>query len=35
MTARSMHTERCGNRWLMGYYFDHSLRDDQLAALIA
>jgi hypothetical protein len=35
MSARSVHTERCGNRWLVGYHFDRPLSDDQLAALIA
>jgi hypothetical protein len=34
-SARSVHTERCGNRWLVGYHFDEPLNDDQLAALIA
>jgi hypothetical protein len=35
MSARSVHTERCGNRWLVGYQFDRPLSEDQLAALIA
>jgi hypothetical protein len=33
-SARSVHTERCGNRWLVGYQFDEPLSDDQLASLV-
>jgi hypothetical protein len=34
MAGRSGHTERCGDRWLVGYHFDQPLSDEQLAALI-
>ncbi len=34
ITARTIHSQQCGTRWMVGYQFDRNLTDDELQKLV-
>jgi hypothetical protein len=34
ISARTIHSQQCGNRWMVGYQFDRLLSDDELHKLV-
>jgi hypothetical protein len=34
LTARTIHAQQCGTRWMVGYQFDRNLTDEELHKLV-